>query len=279
MYEDACIQGKIFIAVKNILSENFLTIDNGLETSERIKQSIGIIQGDPLSSTLFLIYVMTLPRKIMKTDSIKTIMFADDLVIYSENIEDLKESLLELNVWCKKYKLKINTSKSKVMKLRKGGKLKKTDILQFDNTNLEFVNEYEYLGVLIQPTLCITNHIKLKSVKAAYALASVGNMQYISVETINKIFQLKIDPIVTYCFGTLAEDLSAAHLINLDKIKARCFKKGLGLHKNTSNTLTFHLAGVRRYGEEIIERFKNKIDKKQIEEYERKVEEKNIQFV
>lgn len=45
------IKGKVFNAIANILSKNYLKINNGIEKSNKdIKQQIGVIQGDPVSS-------------------------------------------------------------------------------------------------------------------------------------------------------------------------------------------------------------------------------------
>lgn len=56
------VKGKIYNIIQNILSENSLKLDNGIEKSKKaIKQEVGVIQGDPLSATLFLIYIKEIP--------------------------------------------------------------------------------------------------------------------------------------------------------------------------------------------------------------------------
>lgn len=279
LIKEAGIKGKILNAIQNIISRNFLKIDNGIETtSDAIEQTIGIIQGDPLSSTLFVIYVMSLPNVIKVAESINSLMYADDLVIYTENILDLKDAMDKLKEWCSKYKLEINTSKTKLMKIRKGGKLKRSDKIVYNNKEIEFVNEYEYLGVNIQPTLCITKHLKIKAIKATHAMASIKHLKSLSLDTLHKIFGIKIDPIVTYSFNILATDLKSTHLLNLDKIKATFYKRALSVHKSSSNTLIFHMTGVERYGESIIARYGNMINPEHIEKYRNIVEEKNMIF-
>lgn len=276
---NAGVQGKIFNSIKNIISANFLKLDNGVETSKSIiEQNIGVIQGDPLSSTLFILYVMSLPDSIKNTEHVNTLMFADDLVIYSENIDAVQDALQNLQSWCLKYKLKVNIKKTKAMKFRNGGKLKNTDILTLNNNNLEFVNSFEYLGVIMQPTLTISKHINSKSVKASYAIGSINHMLYISLATLHRIFTIKIWPIVTYSFEVLAYNISAQHLIILDKIKARFYKKALGLNKYTSNTLTLHMVGAQRFGEEVIQIYGEKIKSEEIIKYRNMVEMKNMEF-
>lgn len=271
------IKGKIYNSIKNIISSNFIQIDNGVETSNNaIQQNIGVIQGDPLSSTLFLIYVKSLPET-LNSPFVYTLMYADDLVIFSISLTLLQEALNKLSSWCSTHKLQVNQSKTKVMKFRKGGKLSTKDNLLFNNIPLDFVNEYEYLGVKMQPTLCISNHIENKAIKASYAIGTIKNMQNLSLDTIHKIYYLKIWPIMTYSFNILAKDLTCQHLFELDKVKSKFYKKALGVHKNTSNTLVLHMAETERMGQEVIKKFG--IKEEHIEEYLKKVEEKNMIFV
>ncbi|KAI5721369.1 hypothetical protein M8J77_019893 [Diaphorina citri] len=276
--KDTNIKGKIYNAVRNIISSNFLQVDNGTETSNKtLCQNIGVIQGDPLSATLFIIYVKTIPETIKKSD-VDTLMYADDLVLFSNNLAALQESINNLSDWCSSHKLYINQSKTKIMKFRNGGKLTKDDIIHLNTTTLDFVNEYEYLGVVMQPSLTITKHIITKSIKASHAIGTITNMQYLSLDTLHKIFYMKIWPILTYSFNILARDLTCQQLIELDKVKAKYYKKALGVHKSTSNTLVLHMAETERMGVEVIEKYGNYIKTEHKEEYQKKIEEKNMKF-
>lgn len=82
------IKGKMYNSIKNIIS-NFLKIDNGVETSNNIlQQNIGVIQGDPLSSTLFLVSIKSL-SDLLTNREVSILMFADDLAIYSTDLKEL----------------------------------------------------------------------------------------------------------------------------------------------------------------------------------------------
>ncbi|KAI5720851.1 hypothetical protein M8J77_012489 [Diaphorina citri] len=110
-------------------------------------------------------------------------------------------------------------------------------------------------------------------------MGTIKNMKHLKLTTIHKIFLIKIWPTVCYSFEVLAEDLQHSHLLELDKIKAKLYKKALCLHKSTSNTLVFHMAGVRRFGEEVIEKYNSKISPSEIQKYEEIIENKNMEFV
>lgn len=275
----AGIQGKVYKAIQNIISYNLIKVDNGIETARQsIKQDIGVIQGDPLSATLFLLYIREIPDILKQIKNIDVIMFADDLVVYSTDRVALQESLNKLHEWCSQNSLVINLSKTRSMKFRNGGKLKYNDDLFLNNEKLEYTNVYEYLGVTMQPTLTISKHITAKSIKASHAIGSVKHMQKLSLDTINKIYKIKIQPTVSYSFGVLSQDLTWNHLIQLDKIKAKFYKKCLGLHKNSSNTLVLHMVNAERYGNEVIQKYGINMKKDEIQKYRNVVEKKNMDF-
>lgn len=51
------------------------------------------------------------------------LLYTDDIVIMSETEKGLKHGLLLLQNYCDKWKLTVNTTKTKVMIFRKGGRL------------------------------------------------------------------------------------------------------------------------------------------------------------
>lgn len=115
-------------------------------------------------------------------------------------------------------------------------------------------------------------------IKASHAIGTIQNMRKLSIDTINKIFMMKIWPIMCYSIETYLNKVSAAHLFDFDRVKAKLYKKGLCLHKSTSNTLVFHMTNVKRFGEEIIEKYKNQLDENTIHQYQSLVEDKNMKF-
>ena len=50
------------------------------------------------------------------------ILYADDIVIFENSGQELQTSLNLLEQYCNQWKLTVNTSKTKVMIFRKGGK-------------------------------------------------------------------------------------------------------------------------------------------------------------
>lgn len=117
-------------------------------------------------------------------------MFADDLVIYSHNLKQLQSSLNCLDSWCQVNKIFINPVKSKIIKFRKGGRLKGNDKANIGTEEIEFVNEYDYLEVRLQTTLTLTKHINLKSKKMAQIIGSLKHLQKLKLDTAIKIYNV-----------------------------------------------------------------------------------------
>ena len=52
------------------------------------------------------------------------LLYSDDIILFANNEENLQLSLNILENHCKRWKLKVNTQKTKVMVFRKGGRLR-----------------------------------------------------------------------------------------------------------------------------------------------------------
>ena len=77
-----------------------------------------------MSPTLFSLFINDLVNhlnengpKINLDISINSLLYADDMVLISENEEDLQVLLNEMNKWCKKWRMKVNETKTNVYTL------------------------------------------------------------------------------------------------------------------------------------------------------------------
>ena len=129
-----------------------IKLDHALSRSFDLK--IGVRQGDNLSSALFNIVVNDIPAYSSGTKdpvhldkkSINCLMYADDIVILSSTPEGLQQKLNHLEQYCRDWCLTVNTRKTKVLVFNKAGRLHNIPI-KFDNTNIECVSNYKYLGI------------------------------------------------------------------------------------------------------------------------------------
>ena len=274
---DSGIKGRIYDLIVSILSENRIVIDNGVELSEPIVQRKGVLQGDSLSPSLFLFYVRELPT-ILQQCGVKCLMFADDLVIYSPDVCLLQRALEKLEEWCEINQLKVNINKTKAMKFRRGGGYGAKDFMRYKGEQVSYVSEFVYLGVNLQPSLCVTRHVQMRKEKTAKAIGLLRNLHRVSTKTLVKIYNIKVWPMMTYAFKPIASKLKTSDLLKMDGVKALLFKRALGLSKWTSNTFVFNLIGCDSMGEDVINAFEG-IPESVIESYREERKARQERFV
>ena len=76
------------------------------------------------------------------------LLYADDIIIFSESAEGLQTGLDILKDYCDKWKLIGNTNKTKIMIFRKGGTLRRHLNFEYNGENIEIVKKFTYLGVV-----------------------------------------------------------------------------------------------------------------------------------
>ena len=74
-------------------------------------------------------------------------MYADDMLILSKSEWGLKRSLLILEAYCKKWRLVINTTKTKIMIFNK--RTPTVFSFKIDGKQLDIAKEYMYRGINI----------------------------------------------------------------------------------------------------------------------------------
>lgn len=76
------------------------------------------------------------------------LLYADDITLFSETSEGLQTGLNTLYTYCQRWRLTVNTNKTKVMVFRKGGILPRNLHFSYNNVELEIVSTFSYLGIV-----------------------------------------------------------------------------------------------------------------------------------
>ena len=79
------------------------------------------------------------------------LLYADDITIFAETSDGLQKGLDILKDYCTRWKLTVNTQKSKIMVFRKGGQLPRNLKFYYNNVELSIVDSFSYLGVVFTP--------------------------------------------------------------------------------------------------------------------------------
>lgn len=237
-----------------------------------VTQTIGVLQGDSLSPFLFILFIDDIAEELEPFGS-EVFLYADDLVILTDDHTQLQRSLDALTSWTHKNHMAVNVSKTKVMKFRNGGRFAKYDKFTYDSKELEIVSDYTYLGITLQPKLCFSNHIKRVKLKATMAtirhLAHIGR---VSLPVVKQVFDSCIRPILFYGMSAISAFLKSQHLIDLDVVKNKFLKSALCLPPTTGNETVYLLCNTKRVGEEL--KSKNyPLNDTEWENYQAKIEE------
>ena len=108
-----------------------------------------------------LLYINDLVHEVKKVKGgvkvgdrlVQCLLYADDIALLGESEEDIQLQLNNLLEWCKKWRMKVNVSKSKIVHYRPSGQERTQFIFKLGSENLEVVSQYKYLGLVLNEFL------------------------------------------------------------------------------------------------------------------------------
>ena len=129
-------------------------------------------------------------------------MYADDLVVFADSEAKLQCLLDTVYNWCKKWRMKINESKSKIIHFRNVGK-RATDFTFKNGPNIiETVSSYKYLGLILDAFLLYDLAVETLCSSAGRALGAVisksRSLRNFGYKTYTKLFNSCVTPIYGY---------------------------------------------------------------------------------
>ena len=113
MYEHV----KSIVKINNVVSEGF-------------ESNLGVRQGECLSPSLFVMYLNDLEEVYIQKGcngidigliKLFLLLYADDIILFAASAVELRMSLDILHAYSNRWKLKVNTDKTKKLVFRKGG--------------------------------------------------------------------------------------------------------------------------------------------------------------
>ena len=157
--------------------------------------------------------------------------YADDLLLLSESKEGLQSFSDSVKAYCERWKLKVNLNKTKIM-----------IHFFYDNLEIEIVERYKYLGIIIYFNgnfKHAAEHLYNQSLKALFSLHSkIFGFNNIDHRLKLKLFNMLIKPIRTYGSEIWINDFTLKDFcideLPFEKIHNKFCKNILGVHKKAN---------------------------------------------
>ena len=181
--QDLGIRGNVLKLINNFLFSRKVTLNiNGKLGHQRQSAEYGLPQGSVLSPVLFKIYVMDFVSELSQRKDIVILKFADDGTIKATAetsqtcVETLTYILDCLNLWTKKWRMKVNCDRNKTEVICFNTKENNKDLIpmsfKLGDNEIYRVAETKVLGLTIDEELTYKLHSQevLKSLYAKWAI-------------------------------------------------------------------------------------------------------------
>ena len=172
-----------------------------LEVSNCVSLNTGAPQGCVLSPVLFIIYTNDLS---WNTKDVVIQKYADDTIILGlikqSNDSKYKECVAFVDKWCQENFLNLNVTKTKEMVWDFRKHRSPFVPVTINNTSVEVVDSYKYLGLTIDNTLSFAPHIKTqvkKANKRVYCIRSMRSLR-VNQEIITMFYNATIPSVLMY---------------------------------------------------------------------------------
>ena len=179
------------------------TIENTASKEEKL--TFGVPQGSVLGPLLFILFLNDITNNIHFS---KVIMYADDIVIYSNEkrdrmaIRNLQVDLNRIGQWCDQNLMTINVDKTQCMWFsspQRAPNLLNLDV-SINGKRLKPVSKYTYLGVILDSNLTMVPFLNDTIRKAAASIFKLAKLRYLLTEKASiMIYKQCILPIFDYC--------------------------------------------------------------------------------
>lgn len=238
------VSSQFIRVIKNLYDRATFQVRVGGHYSDSFDVPAGILQGEPLSPTLFALFLSDMEeffrsRGLTGLDidgyhDVIMLLYADDLIILSDSEISMRRKLCALRDYCHENALEVNIAKSKIMCFRSGGHVHSQFLaFWYDSERLQVVNEYTYLGVTFSSSALFLKNAQQVARKARTAISAVLqtliNAKSNSWNVQTELFDTIIINSLSYCSAIW----SLKYTDVLERVQVTFFKKLLCLPVNT----------------------------------------------
>ena len=202
------------------------TVNNFISAKDTV--TYGTAQGSVLGPLIYIIYVNDILK--LLSDEYNIFLYADDMLIMHKNenvpnmIEGLQQKLDSVMTWCACNKLTVNREKTKFM-IVSSNKVTNVESLKIYDTALSMVTQYEYLGMLLDNKLGMTQHVDNMYKKANSKLGILCKIRrFIKEDTAVRIYKTMIRPHLEY-IDFVIDSCSKNGIDKIDNLEKRALRR------------------------------------------------------
>ena len=243
--------------ISSFLTDRSLTVFHEGHWSHKVNLNAGTPQGSPLSPLIYLIYVNDFPQEIQNHCNIS--QFADDTSLYATAYtkqfatQKLQRGLDLLEGWCRRWRVKLNASKSKFLFF---SRLQQDDK---ENYRIALFNDVigpsdnaRFLGIEFDKRLTFNKHINdicaraYQRLNVLRALAWAGTSPQVTM----RLYKMYIRPLLEYGSSSFIA-ASKTKLERLQKVQNEAIRCCLRLPRYIRIDLLHEYAGIDRVEERL----------------------------
>lgn len=191
----------------------------------------GLPQGSCLSPILYNIYTSDFPT----CNTVKVALFADDTALYCSNIDPnyiimkLENELINILNYFKKWKIKINETKSQAIFLtkRRAQRYLPDRQIKFGNNEIDWKSELKYLGLIIDKQITFKNHCLYSNERAQKYIRIlypfINRKSKLNIHNKKLIFKCIFRPMLLYA-GEVWGDCAETHTKSIQTTQNKILK-------------------------------------------------------
>ena len=233
------ISGRMYKAIASLYTNSSACVRLNSHSTASFDINSGVKQGDPLSPTLFSMFLNDLALDVKSLNCgvnidgtiLSILMFADDIALIAPDEASLQAQLDAIYNWCRKWRMAVNKSKTQVVHFRPSRHPITNFSFLYGTEPLSKVSEYKYLGVYFDEYLKFTSNAKTLSSAGSRALGLLRyKLKYLKecgCSTYTKLFSSCVCPIIDYCAGAWGTKKYEC----IEKVQLNALRYFLGVHK------------------------------------------------
>ncbi|KAK3552498.1 hypothetical protein QTP86_012369 [Hemibagrus guttatus] len=246
------VADKYVRVVQDMYERSRTVVSCAVGQTEEFKVEVGLHQGSALSPFLFAIVMDQLSEEV-RQESPWTMMFADDIVIFSESREQVEENLERWRFALERRGMKVSRSKTEYMCVneREG-----SGTVRLQGEEVKKVQEFKYLGSTVQTNGECGKEVK-KRVQAGWngwrKVSGVLCERKISARIKGKVYRTVVRPAMLYGLETVSLRKRQESELEVAELKMLRFSLGVTRLDRIRNEYIRGTAHVGRLGDKVRE--------------------------